>query len=940
MSRFSKINSIIGIACVLLFSSSLYAQEDLNVTLAGRWANGPCEAVLEKDGILFYGNGGFLEIVDVSSLPNFTDLSKILVPGSAKAIHIEGNHAYIASSVGELRIIDISDLANPVEVGFFVGGFGSCNDVYIYGDYAFIAYCTSLVLIDISDPTAPFYIKTFSYTQGGSSGLFGRNNYLYVTASTDGLVILDINDPINPVLLSNVKPSTQSIYYSTAFLNKTIVKDNYAYLATNYDGLVIYDVSDPANPDSVWSSPTFWDWTLDIKIEDNYAFVACRLEGLRILDISDPANPVQIGSYDTNGEAYSVSISNQYAFIADNQLGLKIIDVSDKSNPTLVESIFTGGFAEKVTIEGSYAFVPSGFAGLMIIDISDPSNPESVASYINGSTSRIAITDHYAYVIDEDIDILDISNPSDPTKISEIDDYPYNSYDLYIEGNFLFITGGQYGQYNYLKIYNIEDRSNPVEVGIYESPDYLDMVEVHDDIAYVSKDILGIELIDISDPANPVKLSEFSTGSQITKFCIKDSTIYLSDTYNGLIILDTSDPGSPSQIGSCPTDSYLRGVDVWGNYAFLADGFAGLMVLNISDPGNPSLLSRYATDYDAFDILYHNNYVYLADGRDGLYIFNTFVEKKGDVNQDGLANIFDLNEVIHYVLFNEPQDPTAFTIAVADLYPSVIFPNTTGPWTLNIFDVVEIIQEILGLNKVSAQSLVSAGQNISEITVGFDGIRKENDIAYYPLRISGGADIAGFEMHLEFDPDNMTFLEPVKTASTKNMSLSFSVRDNTVTLLAYSPDGGAIPACDEIVLELPFRFSGNIDYSSVKFESVLAAGKHVPELTVTISSEITLVEEENVLPEKFILKQNYPNPFNPETTIEYHIANPDMVTLKVYNVLGQEIKTVVNETHSPGIFRVRWDGTNNSGLPVSGGIYIYHLKTANFSEIRKMLLLK
>jgi hypothetical protein len=89
------------------------------------------------------------------------------------------------------------------------------------------------------------------------------------------------------------------------------------------------------------------------------------------------------------------------------------------------------------------------------------------------------------------------------------------------------------------------------------------------------------------------------------------------------------------------------------------------------------------------------------------------------------------------------------------------------------------------------------------------------------------------------------------------------------------------------------------------------------------------------------LDQNYPNPFNPTTTIEYSIATPGHVTLRVYNVAGQLVRTLVDEVQSPEQVRpIRWIGLNDSGQSVSSGVYFYKLTSAGFTKTRKMVLLK
>lgn len=95
-----------------------------------------------------------------------------------------------------------------------------------------------------------------------------------------------------------------------------------------------------------------------------------------------------------------------------------------------------------------------------------------------------------------------------------------------------------------------------------------------------------------------------------------------------------------------------------------------------------------------------------------------------------------------------------------------------------------------------------------------------------------------------------------------------------------------------------------------------------------------------VQPSDFTLKQNYPNPFNPTTTIAYDLNKSVDVSLKIYNLAGQEIKTLVNEKQSAGSKQVAWDGRDKSGRQVASGIYLYRLEVGNVVQTKKMVLLK
>ncbi len=93
-------------------------------------------------------------------------------------------------------------------------------------------------------------------------------------------------------------------------------------------------------------------------------------------------------------------------------------------------------------------------------------------------------------------------------------------------------------------------------------------------------------------------------------------------------------------------------------------------------------------------------------------------------------------------------------------------------------------------------------------------------------------------------------------------------------------------------------------------------------------------------PSGYELSQNYPNPFNPNTTISFTIPTSENVSLTIYNVRGQVVKTLVNDSRSAGTHNIQWDGLNNFGQKVASGIYIYTLRTSNFTESKKMTMLK
>jgi sugar lactone lactonase YvrE len=106
------------------------------------------------------------------------------------------------------------------------------------------------------------------------------------------------------------------------------------------------------------------------------------------------------------------------------------------------------------------------------------------------------------------------------------------------------------------------------------------------------------------------------------------------------------------------------------------------------------------------------------------------------------------------------------------------------------------------------------------------------------------------------------------------------------------------------------------------------------------NTDLKVDERTAGLPEAYQLAQNFPNPFNPTTTIAYEVTTTEHVKLVVYNIIGQKIRTLVNNVVTAGPHRVVWDGTMDNGVPVPSGMYVYRLETNMGSIAKTMVLIK
>ena len=98
--------------------------------------------------------------------------------------------------------------------------------------------------------------------------------------------------------------------------------------------------------------------------------------------------------------------------------------------------------------------------------------------------------------------------------------------------------------------------------------------------------------------------------------------------------------------------------------------------------------------------------------------------------------------------------------------------------------------------------------------------------------------------------------------------------------------------------------------------------------------------DKGFIPEDFSVYQNYPNPFNPITNLRYDLPEQAQVTVIVYDQLGREVTQLVNTTQEAGFRSVQWDATDSFGKPVSAGVYLYQIRSGEYVQTKKMVLLK
>lgn len=257
--------------------------------------------------------------------------------------------------------------------------------------------------------------------------------------------------------------------------------------------IAILDISDPVNPVVVGQSKNMPDVPLNIAVRGGYAYVAAGGSGLRIYDVGEPSSLSETGFYKTSGEALSVAVVGHYAYVAVAQASLVILDVANPAKPVAVGSHKISGLVRRVLAKDRYMFV-IGSAGLNILDVSDPVHPRDVGGYggLGTFAQDIVVSIDSAYIADGawGLAILDITDVAKPA-IQRLYDTPGAATGVAFDKHYVFVADRPFG----LRVFDAEDADKLTEAGFYDARGEFWAVAVRDGYAYVARGEAGLWVI-------------------------------------------------------------------------------------------------------------------------------------------------------------------------------------------------------------------------------------------------------------------------------------------------------------------------------------------------------------------------------------------------------------------------------------------------------------
>jgi hypothetical protein len=303
----------------------------------------------------------------------------------------------------------------------------------------------------------------------------------------------------------------------------------------------------------------------------------------------------------------------------------------------------------------------------------------------------------------------------------------------------------------------------------------------------------------------------------------------------------------------------------------------------------------------------------------------------GDVNGDGCLDILDLIMVVDHIVSRDSLTTEEFARAdIAPWVPGNQLPDPDG--FVNVQDLAVIQNTILTGFFPSGDPVGPCGPGLAKLDGDPDAtvniyINSEGISTYLESKVG----IRGAQIEFGHMTDNVDKL----VINTPLGQGYFNRVDDILKTLMYDRLGQKyIDEGNHFMADMPVVLS-NPDAITLEKLILVDINQHK-----VMNIEINIIHGTTPLPLDYILFQNYPNPFNPSTSVKFQVPKTSDVTIKIYDMLGQEVRTLFTGQVLRGTYTTEWDGMNDAGVKMSSGSYIYRMTAGEFVQSKKMILLK
>jgi len=673
------------------------------------------------------------------------------------------------------------------------------------------------------------------------------------------------------------------------------------------------------------------------------------------LDVTDRRNPVVL--WDTVNNLGTIEYSGARGFAIQDSMGyalmaskLVVVDLRNPHAARIIGAVELDRYMDRLVVEGSFVFVSRALGGLFIIDVSNPSSPylRRVLA-LPSMMGTLAITNHNLYIGDSyylTTFYINVSNP-DSVPPATVIDLPPPVTALCARDTLLLV--GNYS--NRLYLYSIAIPDTPVFLSNLVMPDTLSgttSIILKGDTAYVGRSQGKIVVVDISNRTHPVILGVYTTPSVdlvVGQLAAEDTVLYCS-YQNGFATFSMANPASPLLLSFFPTGHGSGKVAVRNGLAYVASGLAGLWVVDVSDVSRPRRRGNIQTVASAYGMVVESDVAYLTvrsyeGGWNGIYAINVsnpdtlrILDSLAMERPYALSKSGSLLFVTHGDIETNPIDTTVTIVDVAD-------PTNLQPvgYVIGGYDALEITSR----DSIAFIAARHAGLKI------FDCRDPANpQLLSTVFTRAAGVAVSGQRAYVHridsvFVLDIADLTTPVILGAIRSYQPRPGLGECELILAgnllfwAHTNNYGAYHVSNPTQPTLAFADSRLFGVRDV---GIVGDTLFVPQGSAGLwifryNPRIAFVaNNEELIANSLRLSQNYPNPFNHSTTIRFEVATSGSISLKIYNVLGQEVVTLVSDELKAGSYARTFDA---SGLP--SGIYFYRLTTSNHTITRKMVLL-
>jgi len=549
---------------------------------------------------------------------------------------------------------------------------------------------------------------------------------------------------------------------------------------------------------------------------------------------------------------------------------------------------------------------------------------------------------------------------------------------------FPYLILGQYGfvvDYTDGELVKIELDNPENEIAIGTSMNHLTDAEFGSNNVLYALPRVGTQFYQID--TTTAAINQIGTSTPLTghmwsglAYDVTTSTLYASSTTgnsaSAIYTIDVS-TGAASHIGTTTTAQSIADIAFDNSGQMYAHNLSNTIYLIDKTNGSATLLGNTgfnaAGPWHGLDYSFHNNTMYMAT-------YNSITWEKtvrsvnlttGNTTSEGTINHFVGGFAIIHAESPGPGSPEPNITVEPE---SLIFDTTAvGSSSVDMLSITNTGSDTLLIyNLFSPDSIFSVNTDSLNVLPGDDQIVLVTFVPNQPTDYSSDLFIVnndpetdtlvvlltgvGFirAPEISVDPIYLAFdttaagssnLKLLTIYNTGNATLTISNISSTESVFSTNLTSYDIQSGDSQMVQVAFTPTEPIIYTSNLF--VISNDSEMDTLIVPVSGVgimLARIELDAQLPHILVLYPNYPNPFNPVTTLRYDLPETGLVTITIYDMLGRQVKTLMDQTQDAGYKSLIWDATNNYGKPVSAGIYLYQIQAGEYMQTKKMVLLK